>query len=371
MEDSQKVLVSKSFLETNHGKQGCVQCHGGSQGNTRAEAHKGIIAKPSKEKADLCEGCHQQAFKGFKNSLHYTNKGIVDVKTGVIGMRANPAKVTTLEKGLKTNCSTCHIQTCGECHITRPATTGGGLVDGHNFYKSPKSVLNCTACHGSRLEKEYMGKAAEDYPELKPDVHWVPNTMQCSTCHKKEWIHNENPPADNRYTVQNGPKCQTCHAEKAGFDAVPSHKKHAIPGNGTLIQCQACHSQSYNNCYGCHVGVDKKNLPFYKTDKSEFNFKIGRNPEKSAARPYDYIIVRHVPVARDTFKFYGDDLLSNFDNSPTWKYSTPHNVQKATPQGQCTGCHGNEKLFLTAKDVLPDEQKANAKVIVSKIPPKM
>lgn len=372
MEDFQKVLVSKSFLDTTHGKKGCTVCHDGSQGTTRKLAHKDMIAYPSKEKTPICESCHEQAMKGFKNSLHYTSKGIVDTKTGTIMLRANPEKTATLEKGLNTNCGTCHVATCGECHITRPGTTGGGLVDGHNFYKSPKSVLNCTACHGSRLEKEYMGKAAEDYPDLKPDVHWVPGSMQCVTCHKKEWIHGESPTADNRYAVQNGAKCQDCHAGKAEFNNIPAHKKHALQAEGsTMLQCQVCHSQSYNNCYGCHVGVDDKKLPYYKTDESGFDFKIGRNPEKTKDRPYDYTIVRHVPVARDTFKFYGEDLLSQFDNSPTWKYSTPHNVQRVTPQGQCTGCHGNSKIFLTEKDVRPDELKANAKVIVKTIPPKM
>ncbi|MHB1167236.1 MAG: hypothetical protein ACYC0N_01695, partial [Carboxydocellales bacterium] len=317
MEAFQKVLVSKSFLETSHGEKGCTFCHAGSEGNTRALAHKDLIAKPSKQEKAICEDCHQQATKGFKNSLHYTNKGIIDTKTGVIMLRANPGKTETLAKGLNNNCSTCHIATCGECHISRPLTTGGGLVDGHNFYKSPKSVLNCTACHGSRLEKEYMGKAAEDYPDLKPDVHWLPGSKQCVDCHQKELMHSNNPPADNRFDVKNAPKCQNCHV-KPEFINTPAHKKHAVRGEGsTLLQCQVCHSQPYNNCYGCHVGIDKKNLPYYKTDKSEFAFKIGRNPNKTVERPYDYIIVRHVPVAKDTFKFYGEDLLSNFDNSPT------------------------------------------------------
>lgn len=350
----------------------CVECHAGSAGSTRKEAHQGLVVAPSTEKDSVCVKCHTTIVTNFPQTMHFSTKGISDPQTSVVLLRADKSKLGTLSKALKNNCSTCHITTCGECHISRPATTGGGFVDGHNFYKQPKSTLNCTGCHGSRLEKEYMGKAAEDYPDLKADVHWIPGKMQCVDCHKKEWIHNSNPPVNNRYQVKNSPTCAGCHAAKAEFQAIPAHKKHAIAQNGaTLLQCEVCHSQSYNNCYGCHVGMDSKGLPYYKTDKSEFMFKIGRNPQKSAEQPYDYTIVRHVPVARDTFKFYGDNLLSNFDAAPTWKFSTPHNIQRVTPQGQCKGCHGNTSLFLTAKDVLPDEQKANANVIVTKIPPKM
>lgn len=374
MEEKQKVLVSASFLTTTHGKMSCVECHAGSAGNDRKTAHQNMVAKPSAGKNANCVKCHAKIANNFPNSLHYNNNGIVSTKVGVILPRANPQKMNLLEQGLKTNCGSCHVQTCGECHIGRPATTGGGFVDGHNFYKTPKSVLNCTACHGSRLEKEYMGKAAEDYPELnlQPDVHWLPKSMQCTDCHKGSWMHNEAGPYPNRYEDKEAPSCEGCHAKDSKFTGVASHTKHAgVQTGATSLQCQVCHAQSYNNCYGCHVGKDKKGLPYYKTDKSEFNFKIGRNPDKTKDRPYDYIIVRHVPVARDTFKFYGDDILSNFDALPTWKYATPHTIQKLTPQAKdCNSCHGNAKLFLTDKDVLPDEKKANEKVIVTKIPAK-
>jgi hypothetical protein len=79
--------------------------------------------------------------------------------------------------------------------------------------------------------------------------------------------------------------------------------------------------------------------------------------------------VRHVPVARDSFAYYGADLLPNFDALPTWKYATPHNIQRITPQNEaCGGCHGNAELFLTTDDVALDERKANENVIVEELP---
>jgi thiosulfate/3-mercaptopyruvate sulfurtransferase len=111
--------------------------------------------------------------------------------------------------------------------------------------------------------------------------------------------------------------------------------------------------------------MDEKGLPYYETDESKLTFKIGRNALKSEDRPWSYVLVRHVPVAPDTFAFYGDDLLPNFDNVPTWKYATPHNIQRVTTQNEsCNSCHGNADLFLTAADVAPEELTANADVIV-------
>jgi hypothetical protein len=72
----------------------------------------------------------------------------------------------------------------------------------------------------------------------------------------------------------------------------------------------------------------------------------------------------------DTFAFYDGYLLPEFDNAPTWKYATPHNIQRVTPQNQsCTSCHGKPELFLTAGDVAPEEMAANAVVIVEDVPP--
>jgi hypothetical protein len=118
------------------------------------------------------------------------------------------------------------------------------------------------------------------------------------------------------------------------------------------------------------VGVDQNGLAYFKTDESQMTFKIGHNPLKSEERPWDYVLVRHIPIVPDTFVFYGEGLLPTFDGAPTWKYATPHNIQRVTPQNQnCESCHGNPDLFLMADDVDPEERQANAAVIVDEVPP--
>jgi thiosulfate/3-mercaptopyruvate sulfurtransferase len=79
--------------------------------------------------------------------------------------------------------------------------------------------------------------------------------------------------------------------------------------------------------------------------------------------------LRHVPIDPESFAFYGEDLMPSFDALPTWKYATPHNIQRNTPQTEnCDACHGNAELFLSADDLLPYEIEANSGVIVEEIP---
>jgi thiosulfate/3-mercaptopyruvate sulfurtransferase len=116
------------------------------------------------------------------------------------------------------------------------------------------------------------------------------------------------------------------------------------------------------------VGLEN-GIAYFKTDESQMMFKIGRNPLQSDDRPWEFVPVRHVPIDPDSFDYYGENLLPNFDALPTWKYATPHNIQRITPQNEnCNACHGNAEFFLTAEDVEPDEIEANKNVIVEELP---
>jgi hypothetical protein len=114
---------------------------------------------------------------------------------------------------------------------------------------------------------------------------------------------------------------------------------------------------------------EKTGNPFFETAATYSTFLIGRNPRQGRDRPYDYVPVRHVPVDAESFAYYGDDLLSNFEALPTWVYATPHNIQRETPQNaSCDACHGNPDIFLTADKVKPEELAANQSVIVGEPP---
>ena len=111
-------------------------------------------------------------------------------------------------------------------------------------------------------------------------------------------------------------------------------------------------------------------VAYFKIEPSVMGFKIGLNPLRSEDRPWKYVPLRHVPIDPEAFAQYGEGLLPNFSAVPTWKYATPHNIQRGTPQTEtCEACHGNADIFLTADDLLPYEVEANKGVIVEEIPP--
>lgn len=361
LEPWEKVLVSEEFLNSTHGKMACTGCHQGNQSPDKEIAHKGMVIDPSVDLNGSCSTCHAQIATGYKNSLHQTLGGYWTA----LDARSAPESKPALETMYNNHCSSCHT-TCGQCHVSQPNSVGGGFLTGHTFEKTPPMTRTCTACHGSRVGNEYLGKNEE----IPGDVHFREQRMNCVTCHNAASMHSTpEDQAANRYSGPQNPKCESCHAQVGAIgDTVSQHALHK-----DKLSCQVCHSVSYTSCDGCHVAVSKEtNLPFYKTDGSYLTFFIGKNALKSADRPYDYVTVRHIPESADNFVYYGDNLLTNFDKLPTWAYATPHNIQRNTPQTEsCNSCHGNPKIFLTAEKVAPNELEANQPVIVDQIPVKM
>lgn len=355
MEEWEKVLISdKAFLTSTHGKLGCITCHGGTGGTTdKAAAHKGVIVDPSEKPEKPCGTCHADIVKSNATSLHVNQGGYRLI------LMARGADMTKLQGPFNEHCATCHA-TCGQCHVSRPNYTGGGLLASHTFKKRASLSDTCMACHSARIGNEYMGRNEG----VDGDVHWTKGGMPCVQCHTGAQMHGAGAAKATRYAGKQEPACLDCHKDSAaGTGKVPQHDLH-----GTKVACQVCHSAgNYKQCTNCHVGQDAKGLPWRTLDPSWMDFKIGRNPMKSADRPYDYILVRHIPATPDLF---GKDNLLNVNALPTWKYTTPHNIVRKAPQtATCNACHGNAKLFLTEKDVKPEELQANKAVIVTQIPP--
>ena len=237
-------------------------------------------------------------------------------------------------------------------------------MSGHEFEKTPPMTRTCTACHGSRVGNEYLGKNGEDIPG---DVHFRQARMNCVSCHSGADLHaGADTTGNKRYEGAETPSCRNCHSEVgASGDSIPQHAIHQ-----DKVQCQVCHSIEYSSCDNCHVEISQKTgNAFYKTDAHYLGFFIGLNTRQDENRPYEYAVVRHIPIAPDSYSFYGENLQPNFDLVATWMYSTPHNIQRSTPQNQsCDACHGNPDLFLTAEKVAPEELEANRDVIVDEIP---
>lgn len=374
LEPWEKVLIKGAeFSETVHGHIGCINCHGGIQSPDKETAHAGLIARPSADPEAACGDCHHNIVAVQTESLHSTLAGYWTV----LEARSAPEHHEDLTIMFNNHCADCHT-TCGDCHVSQPHQVGGGFLSGHVFERTPPMTRTCTACHGSRVGDEYLGKRED----VRADVHFRQGRMTCVSCHSGAELHGQPsncndchagpaaatlPPREHRYHGVQSPSCGSCHADvTTGQDGNEMHDQHAAD-----FSCQVCHSISYSNCEGCHVAISEvTGNPFYRNELTYYTFLIGRNPIRSAQRPYLYVPVRHVPIDPQSYSFYGDDLLPNFDALPTWTYATPHNIQRQTPQTEsCNACHGNNAIFLTADKVKPEYLEANLPVIVDVIPP--
>lgn len=357
----EKVLVSAEFVESTHGSLGCRHCHGGPDGeNEKEAAHVGLIARPSEGEAQVCQPCHSAIVSNFPKSLHATQNGYFTMFAARSGRSPDDPQYAAM---FESRCAECHAS-CGACHIVRPEAVDGGLTRAHDFRKTPLQTENCTACHGSRVGDEFRGRNEG----IAEDVHYL-RGMNCMSCHSGMELHGDGTTPSHRQDNVAGPQCTTCHPDAASAEStVVWHAQHA----GKLA-CQVCHAQPYKNCYVCHVELDSQGIQF----PSRIDFRIGHNPKKSAARPEEWVLLRHIPIAPDTFAAWGI-TLPEYAAEPTWRLATPHNIVRSAPQtSACDNCHGSDELFLTPAHIqelinegvmVNDEIEANESVVVDDPP---
>lgn len=360
LEAWEQVFVSdEAFPTSTHGQVGCVACHGGVPGATdMEEAHNGLAVDP--DPATTCAECHDETTETHAGSLHATLAGY----SSILAERSGSEELSPgLSEAYGNHCASCHAS-CGQCHVSRPTSAGGGLLAGHTFKETPPMNLTCTGCHGSRVENEYKGKNEMEGGGTYPaDVHYNPGGMACFACHTGDDMHGVGPEQEHRYDGEQDPACTDCHPGLEGGNQ--QHTSRHLES----VSCQVCHSVAYKNCYSCHVQKSDEGAPFFQTDESQMLFYIGKNAEQTDSRPWEWVPVRHVPVTPESFSFYGDNLLPNFDARPTWSYATPHNIQLSTPQNSsCDSCHDNAEIFLTEDKIDPAELEANREIVVNEIP---
>jgi hypothetical protein len=358
LEAWERVLVDLQILQdSEHGAIACVDCHAGVESPQKETAHAGLIADPSEDFQSTCGTCHPAQSQAQLTNLHYTLEGY-DTS---LHARSYEDAWPALEEMEANHCDSCHT-TCGQCHVSQPANVGGGLLAGHAYVRTPPMTRTCTACHGSRVGNEFLGKNEG----VLADVHFRQARMVCVDCHVSDDMHGETSVGDeHRYDGIARPSCTDCHPDVvSGESEIMQHNLHT-----DILACQVCHSVEYKSCDGCHVQQTEDGVPYFETDNSYMTFYIGLNPLQSEERPYQYVLLRHVPVAPDSFDYYGDNLLALFNSLPTWRYATPHNIQRETPQNSaCENCHGSDQYFLTAEVVAPLELEANQPVIVENGP---
>ncbi len=244
-----------------------------------------------------------------------------------------------LVDGLETECSSCHT-TCGQCHVSRPESVHGGFIDSHRFNRTPDQNNNCMACHGSRIAVDFKGSLSGN----RPDVHYL-NAMKCFDCHTED-MHADASMTESRYHLADLPTCTDagCHIPDSGADLPVANQWHSVhwpDENGNGLSCFVCHSQPYNNCNTCHTAGEWKE-GYAQVGDSDIHtggggyieypdFRIGYNYNKNL-HDGEWIVVRHIPVSRDSYSNWGHDVLDSYDDRPVWEYSSPHNIRLFTAQ---------------------------------------
>jgi thiosulfate/3-mercaptopyruvate sulfurtransferase len=361
----------ETFKASGHYDIGCVGCHNGTDNtDDKNLAHSGdFIAHPSMFYEDKCGDCHQSIVDNFKTSLHHGTgqKRKVAMRSGLSGPEEFDLLPESHKEGYAANCATCH-GTCGNCHIVRPLTGGGGLMNGHAFNKTPDMINVCVTCHTSRGGHAYLGVA----PGTQPDVHLTSAGFDCMDCHTGSELHGDGQPVDHRYAYDKLPDCEDCHGDLSASNTY--HTVHYADFN-----CQVCHSQDYNNCGSCHIDGEGARIPSY------MDFKIAANPIPDVKTDYDLALVRRTLAAPDNWQEFGIEEYADFNAFPTYNYTTPHNLKRWTSRTMSardrscsSSCHirneggtlVNRELYLFMDDLLWWEVDATSHITVDdKLPP--
>ncbi len=323
-------VVTQDVLESDpHFYLECTDCHKGNASRpVKADAHKGLVARPSDDPTATCGQCHEETAKNYTLSLHYTAAGM---KHGVSPRFDAAGKKLFDTKVFEQSCRSCHAS-CGDCHVKSPVISGvnTGLLDGHRFVKKAEDKT-CALCHGGRVWPEFTG----DYGGT-PDVHYRKG-MSCSDCHKGTQFHGDGTAYTGRKDVKNKPSCTGCH-DTAKLGKAATKETHAT--HAKTVSCSACHTaSSYRQCSSCHLGGGATSSPA---------IVLGHNPRQ----PGQLTTLRLIPTVRDTFKPAGLSM-ANFDSLPNYWDTVPHNIAKRTDRTRdCNTCH-QDGLYYLEKERLP------------------
>ena len=246
-----------------------------------ATDHKEMISGPFKSGPDVsevCLGCHEQQFKDFMQTVHWTWKekqkvpGKGDVEIGKINLLNNFCIA------LPSN-----WPRCTSCHA------GYGWKDAAFDFNDSKNV-DCLVCHDTTGTYAKTPTGAGN-PDPKVDLVKVaqsvgkPSRQNCGTCHffggggdhvkhgdldssllkpaRSVDVHMADPAP--------GMTCQDCHKTKA--HVIPGESMAVSLGKGARVSCTDCHGETphrmptYNKhtkriaCETCHVPFFAKGLP--------------------------------------------------------------------------------------------------------------
>ncbi len=191
--------------------------------------------------------------------------------------------------------------------------------------------------------------------------------MACQNCHTGDEMHGMTGQFNHRY---DGPeRTLLAHRKDATRLSGRVTASHNTPDTTSMRSVARCATPCRTRMLRLSRPEIGGGRPLLQDRTIGNDVQDRTEPDPECGASLQYVPVRHVPIARDSFAYYGENLLPNFDSRPTWTYATPHTIQRITPQNEtCNACHGHAELFLTRDDVDPGELEANRSVIVEDIP---
>ena len=160
-------------------------------------AHMGMVPDPTSDPDEMCGDCHSTEVVMSWTGLHLDLTGFRQA----LEVRGADLDDPAMQQAFGNHCYTCHAS-CGQCHVSRPTFTGGGLTAGHDFQRFPSTSDTCQGCHGARVAAEFTGSVAGAEPSTHSQVG-----MDCYDCHNITQLHGSGTARTDRYDGEGMPTC--------------------------------------------------------------------------------------------------------------------------------------------------------------------
>ncbi|WP_419174983.1 hypothetical protein [Desulfosediminicola sp.] len=307
--ESTCLACHEAMADSSH-QMSCTVCHqGNAESSEIAEAHVNLIAQPAHPDniSTICAECHREQADSLPQSLHYTQKNLVNLVRKGFGAKEdipnlleipvieNPETPLELSEDLlRRRCLRCHLFSSGDEYSATKHGTGcaachlnyqDGELSSHAFSATPQDTA-CLSCHyGNRVGFDYYGRfehdfnheyrtpysAADftdrpygvDYHDLAADVHQR-RGMLCVDCHGAELMTSYGSDLPNTMSKPEAKTCSSCHEKTllemelpSGVTPTPdgysftskSGSSHALP----VMKNRAHEIYQAVSCQVCHA----------------------------------------------------------------------------------------------------------------------
>lgn len=284
--------MADEFQRSAHRKLDCAECH------TKALEVKHTPDKLGPVSPEVCQDCHEDAFKAVATSIHGRRADGPKAIKDCMGCHDSLHTVRKEGDPASTLSPINQIKTCGSCHEDMMADYESS-VHARALLKSglTEAAPSCSSCHGKHEIHEKADAASTTHPskigetcgschkailaEFNESSHGKPaeggkEQPVCSTCHSPHAIKNPDAAA---VRVQMSTGCGDCHESVTSTFKDGFHGKATTLGHGKSAACADCHTPHGNlpksdprssihpdnlakTCGACHDNVNASFLTY-------------------------------------------------------------------------------------------------------------